>query len=318
VSEVPDEAHISSCENLCLVSPATDMTAPIQGGVVPTRILAALTWADLVRPGRFANGKIRRANAPHGLADATAAEHAKHFVSCFVAPGDLPRLNGGQGTLGETFARFLPRKPHIKSGDYGEILCSLALAARDTPLRFPLYRWRLKLNPDSPVQGVDLIGYVISGSTPTPDDMIVLCEVKTNSSRKRPRLAAQAVTSVRKDFATRLGDQLLFQQAKLLEQGQVDEAAQLDRFRFPHKHAGSFRKHLVAGLVQDPDHWEDDCLDRLPASLSQEAGVTIELALLFIERLKEWFPAIHSAAVTAASAGVPSVPLAPVANSAIS
>jgi hypothetical protein len=135
--------------------------------------------------------------------------------------------------------------------------------------------------------------------------MIVLCEVKTNSSRKRPGLAAKAVASIRRDFATRLSEQLLYQHAKLLEQGQSVAAGQLDRFRFSHRYPGGFKKHLVAGLVQDPAHWLDDSLDQLPASLTQEAGVSTELALLFVERLKEWFPAIHSAAVDAANLGLP-------------
>lgn len=262
---------------------------------------STIAWTDYSRQNRFVNGRIVRAAIPESSFTVLVQGSADHIVRCYMDPINLEKLTGEGEKPGEVFARFLPTKAHIQSGDYGEILCSVAIAARDRPLKFPLYRWRLKQAPNSPVQGVDLVGYRMANDEPSADDLLVICEVKTRATRKNTAIALDALNGIRRDYATRLSEQLLYQDRHLREQNLIFDADRIARFRYPHRYTFSFRKRLVAGLVHESRLWSDEYFDELPEEVTSEEGIEWEISLMCVGNLRRLFVDLRAAAIVAAS-----------------
>lgn len=228
----------------------------------------------------------------------------RSLVHCYVNPKRLRQLaeDGGE-TIAATFERLLPTKPALKSGDFGEMLTLSAIESRDPPLLFPLPRWRTRPTNDATVMGVDLVGYAVADPvTPSPDDILVLCEVKTRSSRANRRIVRVALDSIKKDFATRIANQLLFQQMLLRDWGMNDQADRLTRFRNPHAAAVPYRKRIIAGVVHDRNLWKDEFLDELPQKHQVGVDVDVEVALVVVEQLATWISEMRVASIAAAQA----------------
>jgi len=107
---------------------------------------------------------------------------------------------------------------HLKSGDFGEMFTWGDIQQHHPQPRFPLYRWRNRPSRNATVMGIDLLGYALQADSPSANDMLVLCEVKTRSKQKDKKVVEKAYKGVLKDYATRLVNQLMFQ-SKLLLQG---------------------------------------------------------------------------------------------------
>jgi hypothetical protein len=256
-------------------------------------------WIEYTRTSRFANGKILRITIPKSDIHAFAESKGDYIVNCYLDPKNLAALSGDQEPISEVFTTFLPTKKHIRNGDFGEITCAILLAERDHPLKFPLFRWRLKQAPNSPVQGVDLIGYGMPKGEPSGADFLVICEVKTRASRRRKTIARDVYRGVKRDYVSRLSEQLLYQDRLLREQGMKKEAESFRRFRYPHLYQFPFETRLIGGVVHDAALWMDDLFDLLPEKTTNEEGVTSEIALMCVETLASLFEDLQASAVLA-------------------
>ena len=245
-----------------------------------------------------------RTRIDRATGQALTQSHAPVMVHCYVDPCILPRLaEGGELTVAEAFAELLPTMPHLQSGDFGEILCFAALQARDQALRFPLFRWRSRKSRNSTVMGVDLVGYMFAGATPSTADALILAEVKTRAKKSSKKRAAEvaklAYDGVKKDYSTRLANQLLFQHKALLEEGKTLEASRIARFRNPHRAGARFRTRLVAAVVHEHALWTDEFLDTLPEEHGTDAD-EVELVLIEVDSLVQWVGEVNAAAALAA------------------
>jgi hypothetical protein len=101
---------------------------------------------------------------------------------------------------------------------------------------------------------------------------------------------------VKKDYASRLADSLIFQQMKLISEGRDAEAKSLARFRNPHKNPYALR--LVAGVVHEKDNWDNEFFTELPAKHKLKAQ--LEIVVICVENLGPWIEEVHRKAADVA------------------
>jgi len=207
---------------------------------------------------------------------------------CYISQEHLREISEADGKVpSELLAdEIIPDAPHIRTGDFGEMLTRSILEGwRDDP-RFPVYRWRNRSHKNDTVRGCDLVGYVL-GSPPSANDILILCEVKTRSSTVDHTVAVQALRGVLKDHATRLANTLFFCQQALLRDGRRTEALELGRFYNPHKH-GEYKRRLVACVVHESSSWLDAFFDELPPSVTLGQRLEVQVMVVRVEDLSTW------------------------------
>jgi hypothetical protein len=254
-----------------------------------------LDWQRRTETQRLRDGGIWHALLDAETALAITAGHGAVLFECYVDAGHLATLANLNGGAPDVLFRdqILPVKPHLKSGDFGEILSRSVLSARGDRPTFPVYRWRNRMTRDDTVRGTDLIGYVAPGAEPSSDDVLVLCEVKTRSATVAEDVVSAALDGVQKDSVSRLANSLLFQQHALLRDGQPEGARRLARFANPHRF-GSHKRRLVAAVVHEASTWDEGFLQHLPEVHGLDAEV--EVVIVCVESLAPWIDAVHAAA----------------------
>jgi hypothetical protein len=222
---------------------------------------------------------------------------AETVVRCYWSPDQLVQAASDVGKgPDELFADMLPTKNHLKSGDFGEMLSWSDLQTRPPQPRFPVYRWWNRSSRDDTVRGVDLIGYALRQDSPSPDDLLVLCEVKTRTKRRDKKVVEKAYKGVLKDHATRLANQLMFQSKLLIQQnGSAHDREGLARFWS--KNVRPYRRRLIGAIVHDSTLWDDSLLDALPVRHEERSNVEVEIHVTCIEELATWIDDVHSSAV---------------------
>lgn len=253
------------------------------------------TWQPIVRSGVLEDGRIWHIHLS-ALDTAELTPHcADRLVECYIDPEHLRTLAEADGVPPrELMKECLPKAPHMLSGDFGEMLCRWTLADHGDRPRFPLFRWRFRSAQDDTVRGVDLVGFVLKNEGPSPDDVLLLCEVKTRSKKIKKDIARVAYDGVRKDHATRLANQLLFQQHHLLMQGQAEDARKLARFRHPLR--SPFHVRLVAAVVHENETWSADNLDHLPEQDGRPPE-EVHVLIICVDDLAKWIQEVHDEAL---------------------
>jgi hypothetical protein len=225
--------------------------------------------------------------------------HARVLIDCYIAAQHLQALADGAGvSLGQQLQEVLPDAPHIRSGDFGEILCRSTLLGFGDEPEFPVYRWRNRSHKNDTVRGMDLIGYVKGASR--KDDRLVVCEVKTRATTPNQKVAIDCYEQLTEGYVTRAASALLFAHQALLRDGQTERAAELARFRNPHEH-GSYRWRLTASVVHDSALWQDSFLDALPGSYAFGSGVEVQVVVIRVAALMVWIDLVYDGAIADAA-----------------
>lgn len=247
-----------------------------------------MRWDRLVREAILADSELWRCLLVQDDHAPLVEQKALELVSCFVDPGILrEQAQADRSTAGEYFLEhFIADNQGVRSGDLGEITTKLVLEnCRDQPI-FPGYRWRSKQHKDQTVQGFDLIGYLYADEdSPSQDDVLVLCEVKTRSSTVDRDVALQAYSDLKKHYISKLANYLAYYRAWLRQNGFESEADKLDRFSNPHEL--KFTKRLVPAVVHEESTWMDEFLDVLPQN--HDGSEDLVFALIAVENLRDLF-----------------------------
>lgn len=242
---------------------------------------------------KLLNGQIVVVVLPNQGAQQITNVHARELSCCYIDPVILQQLAHNNGvTLAEQLAEFLPDQAHIRSGDFGEILCRQYLSENEGSPRFPVYRWRNRSNKNDSVRGTDLVGYLMPQPEPSDDDLLYICEVKTRSSTVEPEIVQHAYRGMEKDFASRAANSLYFCQARLAQDGLAEEAQRLARYTNPHRRP--YKKKLVAAVVHADALWQDAFLQVLPERHNLKADV--EVLILRVGDLAGWIDQVYAAA----------------------
>lgn len=248
--------------------------------------------ARFVRAGCAENGELLSVVIDPETAAANSERLAGAVLDCYVNPEDLTRMASESGRrASEVLALVMPTKAALQSGDFGEMLVWLMASDGPERVQLPLKRWRLRATQDDTVRGIDLIGYVQAAQAPSAADILILCETKTRAKRRNPRVVRTAYDSVRRDCLTRLASQLVFQQARLRDQGNAAAARALARFSpaFP-----KYRVRVVAAVVHEERIWSDDFLDYLPRQHDIEGEMHV--VVVRVQGLLEWIARVRDAA----------------------
>lgn len=244
-----------------------------------------VAWTAVTRAGCLEDGTLWGARLTESEVKTLSVGHPRIMIECYVSADTLRVLAELLGVgLEEAAKELLPTRANVRSGDFGEMLIRRLAQERGDRPQIPLMKWRAKTSPDDLVRGTDLIGYVMAGAEPSRDDVLVLFEVKTRSASVNPKIVQVALDQVTSDYASRLANQLFFQQKQLVEHGLHDDARRLARFRKPHEHP--FRKRLVAAIVHEEETWDEAFLEHLPER--HGATAEVEVLILRIEKLLEW------------------------------
>ena len=243
--------------------------------------------------GHLNDGEIAIAHIARAHAIEIAKQQAREIVRCYISPeilGEMAKMN--QRTVADQFAELIPDQPHLMAGDIGEMLMRQYLGECPQGFSVPVYRWRNRSTKNDTVRGTDLIGYCNYSHIPSPQDLLVMCEVKTRSATVNPEVVADALAGAQEDYASRLANSIAFSQARLLYDGLKNESAALARFRRPH--STPYRKRIIGAVVHDAAKWDDDFLKHLPAAhgLPIEVGITI----LKVEDLATWISELFTEA----------------------
>ncbi len=212
---------------------------------------------------------------------------------CYIDAEKLQQLADMNGlSLGAQMEEILPDSNTMKSGDFGEIFSRQFLQEYEGG-RFPVYRWRNRSSRNDTVRGTDLIGYLNVGDEPNIDDCLILCEAKSRSRSVNKQVVLDAFNGVKKDYASRMANSLIFCQARLLADGDEESAKKLSRFRNPHK--SPYKKKLVACVVHRSSTWKDEFVNELPEEHGMDAD--LKVVIFNIEDLHEVIDEVYSSAV---------------------
>lgn len=215
------------------------------------------------------------------------------LTECYIDAEKLEKLaEMNELSISEQLSEILPDNNTMKSGDFGEIFSRQFLQEYEGG-SFPVYRWRNRSSRNDTVRGTDLIGILNVGDKPHEDDCLILCEAKSRSRSVKKQVVLDAFNGVKNDYASRMANSLVFCQARLLADGDVESAQKLARFRNPHKNP--YKKKLVASVVHRSSTWKDEFIDELP----REHGMDAELKVVIfnVEDLHEVIDEIYLSAI---------------------
>jgi len=220
---------------------------------------------------------------------------AQELGLCYIDPGILEQMAIANGMAkSDQLAAILPDAPHIRSGDFGEILSREYLRQSDGTRKFPAFRWRNRSTKNDTVRGTDLIGYtVVNAQAVSEQDVLILCEVKTRAAAVKDDIVLDALTGVKKDYASRMANSLHFYQARLIQDDLPEEAKIVGRFINPHN--APYKKQLFAVVVHADHLWEDAFFKVLPNAHGLKIEVTVQI--IRVEELADWINEVYAAAL---------------------
>lgn len=115
-----------------------------------------------ISTGKLVDGEIWIGTLPSDVFSTVVSEHMDVFVACYVDKQHLSNLaKMNNQTEAEILKEILPDKPHLQSGDFGEIFCRSFLQEWKDKPTIPAERWRNRSTKNDTVRGTDLVGYVL-------------------------------------------------------------------------------------------------------------------------------------------------------------
>lgn len=190
--------------------------------------------------------------------DATVLKDwAKHFRNHYISDKDLPDAAKAMGKSNSEFLKQIkfPSKPHIRSGDFSEILVADYI---EFVLQYivPRTRYDAKLNKNTSPFGVDILGFKSFSNKVSIKDELITCEVKADLASKDPTRLSKAVEGSKNDFSdlTRLPEALNAMRQRLKENGKLDLVKLVERYQ--DKTSRPYKNISGAALVCSNNCWD--------------------------------------------------------------
>lgn len=261
-----------------------------------------IVWKRKLENVKLKDGEIWLGHISAQSAKDIATQHALVLLECYIDPANLISMaNDNKVPPGVILGdHFLPDDTKVKNGDFGEILArSVIQERRDQPC-FPMFRWRNKAHKNDTVRGIDLLGYVMPSDKPNEDDKLILCEVKTRTSKNR-QVVEEAYNDTKTHTISRLASSLYFIQNWLRQNSYDGEAIKFSRFSNPHK--TPFELQLLPCVVHESRIWDDCFFDVLPENHSSgeyKNSQSVDVVVISVENLSDWIDEVHKTAVMCA------------------
>ena len=173
----------------------------------------------------------------HVKDDAVLSPWAKHFRNHYCSDSDIDALRASRSRKDYLEQIKFPSAtsqlgPPVRAGDFGEILVADFLQWI-LGYSVPRVRWNCKVVRDESSKGSDVIGFRFHGTTgSSPNDVLAIFESKTKFSPSKANRLQDAINDSAKDHL-RIDESLNYVKQRLLEKGQQEEAAKIERFQNP-------------------------------------------------------------------------------------
>src|SRR5690554_3326675 len=243
-------------------------TAPEQYGVV---------IVTLFKQTSFEHGDLFIGSSLLDALDVLVSE----MTNCYASAEHLKELaEEYEQTTGDVLKDlFLPQKPHIKSGDFGEMLTFLLycdVEASPHLLAPRKWRWKADSNRAAPHSDVVLLFHDIDAG-PAEDDKIICAEVKAKATAdKRYAPIQKAITGAENDRTTRLAKTLGWMRKRYRRERQTEAAKVIERF-INALDVGTYVKDFRAVAVVDSDFTKEESTKDVEISDDLAAVLTIHL-----------------------------------------
>lgn len=98
-------------------------------------IIQHISWSQPIIPNKLNDGLIWRGTIDSKSKDQIAQEHGRVMLECYIDPMLLVATSAANCRPPEDLFEneILPDAPHLKSGDFGEILCRSTLQEENAP-----------------------------------------------------------------------------------------------------------------------------------------------------------------------------------------
>jgi hypothetical protein len=186
---------------------------------------------------------------------------------------------------------YIPTKPSIQSGEFGEILSFHILLEKYLPIKLNgVKKWILKPDKNKASSYTDLILYSCSDK-PSKDDLLVCAEVKTKSTDKNTNRIQDAVIGAEKDFVSRKADTLVFLKDKSIQRGDAVTVKAIERFQqSTEDENGTYKTHYKAIVLIDSDLCDEEVKKKVIFNVSIDE---FEIIIICMEKLKSIYEQMY-------------------------
>lgn len=238
---------------------------------------------------------------PADIADALADVLSGAIRRCYISDAKLKANAGRTGRpQTEIVAAVLPDPGSTMSGDFGEILSALFLAAHEYPVDvLDPKKWRLKQDRTKPVSHSDVVQFVLPNWPASSDADRVLCaEAKAKATERDSDPVANALLDSRKDRDGRLIKTLewLREKAFTTELGTV-QLDHLERFINAVDHPAA--AHEFHAVVVTCTSLLADVVEQVPEVVPNDYA----LIIIAVHQLRTTYMAVFDSVLSASAAG---------------
>jgi hypothetical protein len=212
---------------------------------------------------------------------------------CYAADELIDQRSTAAGvSRADVLASLLPDRGSVMAGDFGEILVFIYRATAEHPSAvIGPKKWRLKQDRTKPAPYSDVVQFIVSTwPTPSDNDRIVCCEVKTKSTSGNTTPIASAIADSEKDRLGRLARTLVWLRERAIREDLgTTSMALLDRFVEATDHPPAQKEFLAVAVV---------CTSLLEDELeaAPELGSTdVRVVVMAVPDLKQRYEAIFDA-----------------------
>jgi HamA len=210
-------------------------------------LTAAGGWFAIEQEGPYTS--VRSVLAVQALADAIG----QALRRCYIGDQQLVERNAATGApFEELIAARLPDPGSTMSGDFGEILVFVYLAASMHPSEpYGPLKWRLKQDRTKPAPHSDVLLFTVpSWPDASAEDALLCAEVKAKATRGASNPIAEAIRDSTKDRTSRLSKTLEWLRERALHEDipGVDLDI-LNRFSHASEHPRATTTFLAAAVI---------------------------------------------------------------------
>lgn len=218
-------------------------------------------------------------------------ELPKVMRQCYVEDKDIEKVLTSTVDASTVVKTYIPDKPHIKSGEFGEILSFTMLLQKYLPIELTgIKKWQLKPDKNKASFYTDLVLYSCS-VTPSPEDLLVCAEVKTKAKSAKNNRIQEAIEGAEKDYVSRLGDTLAYLKDKSIQKGDSKTVKDIERFQDSIEDGnGVYRKHVKAILVIDSNLCDDEVKKKV---VIKEVIEDFEIVVICMDNLKALYEQVY-------------------------
>jgi hypothetical protein len=220
------------------------------------------------------------------------------FRRCFVTDEKLKSLlqNNNEYQNSEDLLSniYIPDKPNIKAGDFGEMFGFFFLIDKyDKKYGKKLFgpqKWQYKDEKNKSAPKTDIVLFHFNDK-PCADDLIVSAEVKVKSSDSRVDVIESAIKGAEKDYISRLAETLVWLRAKSIKNNTPERIEVLNRFiKSTEEKYGKYKKHIKAVVLVDSSFTEEE-LKKERTNI--DIGDDFKILVLEFENLKNIYEFVY-------------------------